>query len=469
MSEVQKALARQRQLAAKRAPDNGAESTPPAGMFMNPETGQMTSRELMTNALPTSRAGAAAGGFVQGYSLDTADEAAGAIGGEFAREKARSQFDANTRDYPGSELAGRVAGAITSPVNKVLGPVNSVKKGIAAGAAYGGVEGFFSGEGGITERLENAGWGTAAGGLFAGLSSAATKGVSRVVRGAFVRADKRPTVDALKGAKNAAYAAVRRAGVEFDQNDMLALNQRIQRRVSLRDFDEAADPQTAAGVRIFNARKDQPVTLNRLDKLRQNLWDRYARSDEVGLLDMIKEIDSTIERAAEGNELLMAARAANSKYAKAQLFVNAFRKADLQTASTGSGGNILNKYKQAVTRIITSDEARFFSDEEIALMKHFVLGTNAENTLRRLGKLAPGGNGLMQSLMVYGALVDPSTLVIGAAGQAAKTVSDRGATSRAGDILDAVSTGLIPPPPPARNLGPAAVGGAAAGNRLLDR
>lgn len=472
--EQQKAILRAQALqrankarAASAKNQDGTYGQPPEGMFMNPQTGQMTSRELMQNALPTSRAGALAGGVMQGYSLDAVDEAAGAIGGEFMRERARAQLGANAEDFPVTEAAGRVVGAVMSPVNKVLGPVRGVKDAAKAGGAYGVAEGFMAGEGGLRERALSAATTGATGALFGGMTERLGR-VPGAVASAFRRADERPTIDALKGAKNAAYAAVRRAGVEFNEDSMQALAARVNRRMNLRDFDEAADPQTAAALRIVNARSKGPLTLNRLDKIRQNLWDRYSRSDEVGILDIIGEIDNTIERAAEGNDLLMAARAANKKYAKAQLLENAFRKARLQTSSTGSGGNILNKYRQAVTRIITNPkEAKWFSQEELALMERFVEGDDVENVLRRVGKLAPGGNGLMTALNVYAATVDPAMLAVTGIASAAKEGADRSALKGSEEILDAVSTGVVRSPTPKPDLKPLAVGGASGLNALV--
>ncbi len=457
-----------RRMAEQRANSVTTPSQPPEDMFMNPQTGQMTSRELLQNAAPTSVPGALMTGAMQGYSLSTVDEAAGAMGGDFMREKARAQIDANAEAHPIASTIGQVAGAVFSPINKVMGPVNTVKKGAAVGVAYGGIEGFFSGEGGATARLENAGWNATTGALFSGLTSSLGKGVHKAVQAAFNRADKRPSMDSLAGAKNAAYAAVRRAGVEFDAGEMQALLQRVQRRMKVRDFDDIADPQTAASLRILEKRQGS-ITLNRLDKLRQNMWDRYGRSDEVGILDIIKEIDNTIERAAEGNDLLKAARAANSKFAKAQMLEDAFRKARRQTAATGSGGNVLNKYRQAIVSILESPKkAKWFSQEELALMDSFVMGDNAENALRKVGKLAPGGNGLMTALNVYAAAVDPTMLAVSGAATIAKDGADRSAMRGAEALQDAVSTGIIQSPKAPANLKPLAVGGAAGGNALQD-
>ena len=150
-----------------------------------------------------------------------------------------------------------------------------------------------------------------------------------------------------------------------------------------------------------------------------------------------------------------------------RLLENAFKKARLQTSSTGSGGNILNKYRQAVTRIVTTPrEAKWFSGEELALMERFIEGDDVENVLRRVGKLAPGGNGLMTALNVYAATVDPAMLTVTAVATAAKEGADRSAMRGSEGILDAVSTGVIAAPKPRPDLKSLAVGGATVGNNL---
>jgi hypothetical protein len=174
-----------------------------------------------------------------------------------------------------------------------------------------------------------------------------------------------------------------------------------------------------------------------------------------------------IASKASGNEIMQAARAANAAYSKAQLLENAFKKARLQTAGTGSGGNILNKYRQAVTRIVTNPrEAKWFSADELALMETFIEGDVSENVMRKIGKLSPGGNGLMTALNVYAAAVDPTMLAVTATASAAKGAADKSAMQGSERILDAVSTGVIKPPAPALPLRGVGAGSGAAANQL---
>lgn len=102
---------------------------------------------------------------------------------------------------------------------------------------------------------------------------------------------------------------------------------------------------------------------------------------------------------------------------------------------------MLNKYRQAVEKIINNEKkARFFSQEEIDLMREFVRGTSGENAKRLIGKLSPSGNGLMMALHVVGGMAsNGATLPLMAAGAAAKSSADRGALRGADMIQDVVS------------------------------
>ena len=369
--------------------------------------------------------------------------------------------------HPVAAGVARVAGAIASPVAKLAGPVNSVRGAAMVGGATAATEGFAEGEGGLSDRGVNAAKSAPAGALFGGLVATLGKGASKGLKRVFKRAEQRPSIETLKAAKNAAYKAVRDTGETFGSKDTNTLYARIQQLAVDADFDDIADPQSAAALRMMKTRSGAKLSLDRLDRLRQNLWDRYGRSDEPLILDMIGEIDNLIDTRAASSDAMRAARQANSKYAKAQLLENAFKKARLQTASTGSGGNILNKYRQAVTRIITTPkEAKWFSADELAIMEKFVEGDVPENVLRRIGKVGPGGNGLMTALNVYAAAVDPTMLAVSAVGAAAKEGADKSAMRGSEAILDAVATGVIAKPKAAASVGRAAVGAGVGANAL---
>ena len=459
----------QLQADAPKANPDGTYGEVPEDMVFDPERQSYTTRENMMAQHNPGALEAAGHGFMQGYAMNMADEAVSPTGG-FQREKARAQLDASQDQRPGAYAAGQIAGAIASPVNKLLGPIKSVKGAAAVAGAEGAASAMGDAEGGFVERVKAAPMGAASSALFGGASAGVIKIGSPAFRRMFEKSVKRPTVGNLYATKNAAYKAVEDSGEVFSKKEMSALFRKVTKMAKDADFDDIADPQSRAALEFFKRRKTENLSITRLDKMRQNLWSRYNRSDEPLVLDMIGAIDELIDSRAASSELMQAARLANKKYAKAELLENAFKKARLQTASTGSGGNILNKYRQAVTRIITNPkEAKWFDAEELALMERFVEGDDVENVLRRGGKLAPGGNGLMTALNVYAAAVDPSLLAVTGAASLAKGAADKSAMRGSEAVLDAVSTGIIPAGRPAPNLGPAAIGVGVAGSDALRR
>lgn len=436
----------------------------PEGMFLNPQTGQYTSRELLRNNARTGPLRAAGMGYMQGYSYSGADELAGAgqspEDSTFNTEYIRANDEALSQSNPLAYTTGKVAGAVLSPITKLFPAVKTIKGAAAAGGVGAAAEGYMRSDPG--ERVQGAAQDALPGMFFGGAVATLGQGVNKGVRALVQRSEERPSIETLRAAKNAAYAEVRKSGVKFDANETLAGFRRLNRlsQTSRWDLDAASDIDKAAldALRVMERRATKgEVTLNNLDKTRQKLWDIYNSSDHPFVLEAIGEIDGMIAAKAAGNEVMQTARLANSRFAKAQLLENAFKKARLQTAATGSGGNILNKYRQAVVSILNKPhERKWFSEAEVQLMESFVEGDTAENALRRIGKLSPGGNGLMTALNVYAASVDPSMLAVTGAATAAKAAADQSAMKGSADILKAVSTGKIPTPPatlPMREIG----------------
>lgn len=418
-----------------------------------------------------SRGEAALHGFNQGSTMGFADEMIGGLGGDTA--EARRRLEVARTAYPGMTTVAQVAGSAGSPVTAVVAPVSGVKGAVAVAGATGALQGAGEAEGDLGDRAAGALKGGATGLFFGGMTAGLTRGASNGIKRLVSKEERRPTLQGLRAIKDDAYSAVRRSGFKFSEDDLIDSWSRLDDLAKDPRWDIDGDLKLDEGaIKALNIMRKRAesgdVSLNNLDKTRQSLWDTYNRTDHPFVLQAIEEIDNLIAKNANGNELMNAARLANSRHAKAALLENAFKKARLQTASTGSGGNILNKYRQAVTSILNKPhEAKWFSQEELAVMENFVLGDNAENVLRRVGKLAPGGNGLMTALNVYGASVDPSLLAVTAAATAAKGAADKGAMRGSEELLDAVSTGVISGPQPQGGLGIPAVAGATAGNELL--
>jgi len=270
--------------------------------------------------------------------------------------------------------------------------------------------------------------------------------LAQSVKSAFSSAASRPSVQTLRGAKNAAYDAVDNAGIKIPASSMDDLADRSVAAARMNNYVPEVDSQTKAALSIFDTKRGQPLTLGELDKIRQGLFARLKTSpNENALRQMIDDIDEVIQNTPIGGDLMDAARLANSRYKKSELLEDAFKKAELQTASTGSGGNIVNKFRQAVTSIVTNkDKAKFFSQQELGFMRAFVKGTNAENALRLVGKISPSGNGLMQVLNIGAIAYNPYMAGITLAGYGAKALSERAALKGASTLQDIIASGQVP-------------------------
>lgn len=321
--------------------------------------------------------------------------------------------------------------------------------GAALGALSGAIYGFAEGEGGAGSRAKNSVMSLLIGGASGGALPKVVDGLTGIPKGVarvFKRSQEEPIMQTLKSAKNAAYQAVDQSGEVFTGDDMQRLYRNVSDTFDAGNYVEETDNAARAVLKVLERRQGQPTTISQLDSIRQNMWARYrGAKDQPQILDAIRALDDLIDERAGASDLMGLARAANSRYAKYQLLDDAFKKASDQTASTGSGGNILNKYRQAVTSIINNpNKARWFSGDEVEMMRKFVHGSTSENVLRRVGKLSPSGNGLMMALHVFGGIqTGGATLPIMAAGAAAKSAADRTAMRGADQLMDAVA-GQLP-------------------------
>lgn len=278
---------------------------------------------------------------------------------------------------------------------------------------------------------------------------------TKAFRSLFTASQKRPDIPILRAAKTQAYRDVDEAGEVFAPEEVERLLGRVRSALDDGNYVPGVDKQTDAVVSLLEKKASQPLKLGQLDKIRQSFFKRYeAAKNETGILDAIDAIDDMIASRPDTSGLMKAARLANSRYKKAELLDLAFEKAADQTAGVGSGGNILNKYRQAVTNIINNPkQAKWFAPEEIEAMRSFVRGSFGENALRRVGKLSPGGNGLMLALNLGAVAVEPAMLTATAIAAGSKVAADRMATKGAQRLMDVVS-GYTPAAQPPRNIGP---------------
>lgn len=417
-------------------------------LFLNPETSTYSSESMYAEGFKPSAGEAFRAGASQGVTFGWGDELAGAVLGERTAARARGMTEAAKRDRPMTTLAGEVAGAMAVPIPIKGGGTlkEAVKAGAKVGAGIGLVYGSGTADGGAVEKIKGGIEGAISGGLFGAAVPVAVNFGSKAFQRLFGASADRPTLESLRATKTAAYSAVDSAGEKFGADDLKAMAAAAAGRMDDLNYMPEVDTTTAAMLKRLDAISERELTIGQVDKLRQSVWDRYNTTKERGLLEIIDSIDEMIAGRTSSSELLDAARVANARYKKAELLDLAFQKASDQTSATGSGGNILNKMRQAVTNIINNPkQAKWFTAQEIDTMRGFVHGTMSENIMRRIGKLAPSGNGLMTALNLMGvAQFGPEALAVSAVASGAKGLSDRAAERGAQRLIGVVAGQSVP-------------------------
>lgn len=376
-------------------------------------------------------------------------------GVQFYRDQEEQLREVSPAMATAAEFAGGFMGAakVAAPVRATTQGARRWVAGGLSGGAAGGTYAAMEEDGDLSGRRSAALWGGLVGAGFGAIAPGAVDIVRSLparVRGTFERAAERPTVERLMQAKNAAYQAVEDAREVFSGDDMRALSTQVRQAFDDGNAVLEEDGALRAALKTFERREGQETTLSQLDRIRQRLFDRYnANLDQPQILDAISAIDDLIEQRAATSAAMSVAREANRLYSNSRLLQSAFQKAADQTASTGSGGNILNKYRQAVTAIINDPRrARFFRDSEVQTMREFVHGRPSENILRLIGKMSPEGNGLMMVLQTVGGVATQgATLPLMVAGAGAKRAADRMVESGAGRLQD-MAAGFTRPAAP---------------------
>ena len=393
---------------------------------------------------------------VVGDEASAAMDAALGRGSFDERLDARREQEAQYRgDNPYMAFAADMAGGLAVPglgaanfVGRAATTGTKLARSALAGAGAGAVYGAMEGEG--TDRLANAAATSAAGAFFGATIPAVANTVSRGAQRLWQRASERPSVGLLREIKNNAYRAVEEASETFSGDDMSGLAARV-RDIADNDLSyvPGEDKAVDAALQSLVRREGQDTTLPQMETIRQGLWRRVtANPDQVQIYDLIGEIDSLIDSRADAAELMQIARTANRQYSQSDLLDRAFQRARDQAESTGSGGNVANLYRQAITRIVNNPrQARFFSDAQKEVMRAFLRDSRSQRAMRMIGKMSPSGNGLMLMLQTLGGVASGgATIPLAIAGAGAKSVADRSVMRGAEGVLDAAAGFARPSP-----------------------
>jgi hypothetical protein len=393
-------------------------------------------------------------------------------------EQAQAPMEQAYKVAPGTALATEVVagiptgGSLVSIGRQALGKTPVVggllSRPIVAAPVAGGAAGFGYGvatsSGTPEERIE-AGKEMILPSMFFGAAGQAIANVAtpalRRVGFAFDAASRRPSMESLQRAKTAAYDAASDAGVVIPQQEMNDLARISEWSADVnRDFVPATDTYTAAALDTLKKYAGQDVSLMQLDKIRQNMYARYKQSSysEPAILDIIDYIDDIIERTGPANEVMLAARAANARFKKAQAIDVAFDRAERSAEASGTGGNMVNRYKQVINNLLNNErEIRFFTREEQDLMRQFVHGDLMDSVLRTVGRLDPSSSGLMLALNAGAYLANPASAAVSMAGAASRRGSEGSAMEQASRLFGSMGAGR-PLPMPQPSMMPGLIG-----------
>ena len=262
------------------------------------------------------------------------------------------------------------------------------------------------------------------------------------------------SADDLQQAKRDAYKVADDLGVKYTPQGLGQMANDIAAATA--KASPIRHPKAVSMVQDIKEWVKNGMSLTELDQLRQRVrLDLIRSGDEAegawgeAILD---EIDNFIAKAgpgqvaagigADGNKAILTARELNTRWRKTEMIEDALYKAEMQTAATGSGGNINNKIKQAFNSILLNKKKRAsYSADEIADMEKVVKTGNGEALLRLAGKLSPSGNGLMAMLGLLGTAVNPFLAAVPLTGMAAKTLADGRTINKAANLRSKVAQG----------------------------
>lgn len=383
----------------------------------------------------------------------------------------KANQDRMRAEQPSAFMGGQMSTAFL-PTGGALRALNpSTLKGTAAvggatGMAQGALHGFGDTDGSIKQRNEGAQLGGLTGGAFGTVLAGGSRllpemlgNMSRGVRkqlpeGVPGAIEKAPSLEDLEALKNAAYKQVDESGVRYSPEGYVDMAGRVEKRLVDEGVDEVLHPKAARTLKRMQDRVGQSPTLSELDNVR-----KFVSRDVAGSMDpsekrlgsmMLEEIDAFVKSGEgvlegagrEGAETIGKARELNTRFRKAEMIQDAVRKAELDSAQAGSGGNFENRMRAEIKRILQNPKkVRGFSAEEVKLMEQVVRGTPVQNVMRLLGKASPTSGGLMAGLWGAGSLNNPWLIPAALGSAGAKRIADRGVVNNVNALSETVRRG----------------------------
>jgi hypothetical protein len=477
---------------APAAPTNtnpGVSPEAPPDMFLNPQTGQYTSRELLTNHMmqnetaPTTATGATIMGAGRGATLGGIDEISGYLNSvvpgqgtmaernTFGREYARAAEEAGRQSNPDDMLTSEIAGAVSVPVTAPLQAMSlpwRIGGGILSGAAMGATYGGLTGEG-QSDRIEGVQDGAILGGIVGGGAPLVGAGFQKV---ADARATRRaeqaftsaaPSVDDLVAQAGKLYDDAALRGITASGDDTTRVADRTARTL----VDEGltgpsgkiadAYPNAAGNQALLMDFAESTMNPRQMQTVRQQLAETARKGGSEGRIGsmMLNGFDETMEPLApqikQGNAIYARAMKADQldelrRLAEIDAGTN-YTQAGLEQALRRRFSNLLKEIEKGT--------AQGWTPDEVQAIRNVALGTGVENTARAVGRASPSGivnigiGGGMPYLIgnsiggpVVGAAMGLGTLAAGAVGRRLATDMQKNAVEIAKAIA---ATGQVPP------------------------
>ena len=212
-----------------------------------------------------------------------------------------------------------------------------------------------------------------------------------------------PTISTLKAEKNSAYNLLKSEGTGLTGTQTAYLVQDMRSVLNMDDIIISAKPSVEKALALVDeVEKSGAMNLSKFNELQKALGKIYKTApDAPEVLSMLKKMDDVLADGSKDAALMQAAKAANSKYAKARMLDKYFK----QATQNAKKGNLIPKtgeaFQAAATKILNNDKAAaFWSPDELAALKRVADGTIGSKVLATIGKLAPTSNGLTSGMSI---------------------------------------------------------------------
>ena len=241
-----------------------------------------------------------------------------------------------------------------------------------------------------------------------------------------------PTLPTLKAEKNSAYDLLKSEGTGLTGTQTAYLVQDMRSVLNMDDIILSAKPSVERALALVDeVEKSGAMNLSKFNELQKALGKIYKTApDAPEVLSMLKKMDDVFADGSKDAALMQAAKAANSKYAKARMLDKYFK----QATEGAKKGSLIPKTGEALqstaTRILRNDKAAaFWTPDELAALRKVADGTIGSRVLGTVGKLAPTSNGLMSGINIA-LLAIPGNAAYEIMGMTAATFAKMGYNSK---------------------------------------